>query len=467
METLHLDLEYPHTGMRAAAAVLDRFGLDADLAVWGLGVSGRMLRDGLQALGHRGRVVPVDRMFSDGDTDGVTPERLATLPPLSAVVVATGPAHYAGLARRLRDMGRTEPVVFLFSPVHGPGNRLAARGDLKAFAANYTAALEALTQRRTTVSHLPFFLYAEPSRNCNLRCVGCHDVKTHQVFPDMPLELFESLLAQVGPTTAHISLFRGGEAFSNPRFFDMLAVAARDTAADLHISSNLSFRFTPGQLRQLATACTMIDGAIDGLSPATYTIYRRGGRFDLAFGNLLRLAGLRDRLNKGLILRWRFVVFRHNEHEVPDARQAAEDMGIDLQFIKPFVPDPSWLPTDRSLWRQAPAVPAPREAAAPFSGLPCPWLYMGTIVNHDGSFSPCCERQEDWTPAGTPAAAFFNSEAYRRNRAAGVCPGCPPERLAEWRNAFASTVRCLATMLDSTGYAPASLAGLVASVLHE
>lgn len=436
---------------KAASQLFDLLGSNANLAVWGLGVNGQRLLTGLKELGHCGRLVLIDRQCKNIIAECLSPEDFATSSPLDAVVISTGPDHYQAIVRRLKGMGRSEPAILLFTrPRPGIGMRLAEHGLQDAFIDNFTAALDAMLQRRTLVSHQPLFFYVEPSRNCNLACVGCHPQGKRPIYPDLPVAYFNALLDQAAPSMAHISFFRGGEAFCHPNFFDLLSVAAARTAADIHISSNLSFRFTPAQLRQLATDCTMVDAAIDGLTPGTYTAYRRGGRFDLAFANMLRLARLRDTLQNDLLLRWRFVVFRHNEHEVPQAQEVARDVGVDLELVRPFVPDPSWLPTDQSLWRDPPVEDT--NQPVPFDGLPCPWLYFGTIVNHDGSLSPCCELQQDWSPAGPPdMSAAFNSKAYRQARAAGVCPGCPPDRLAEWRNAFAKTVNSLAGVLQTNG----------------
>jgi MoaA/NifB/PqqE/SkfB family radical SAM enzyme len=71
--------------------------------------------------------------------------------------------------------------------------------------------------------------------------------------------------------------------------------------------------------------------AIDGASSETYKIYRRGGDFETVIANIRKINEFKAKYRSALPqLRWQFVVFGHNEHEILRARQMA--LKLDMEF---------------------------------------------------------------------------------------------------------------------------------------
>ena len=74
--------------------------------------------------------------------------------------------------------------------------------------------------------------------------------------------------------------------------------------------------------------------AIDGASSETYKMYRKGGDFETIIANIRKINEFKARYRSDLpILRWQFVAFGHNEHEIPLARQMAYELGMEF-FVK-------------------------------------------------------------------------------------------------------------------------------------
>ncbi len=67
--------------------------------------------------------------------------------------------------------------------------------------------------------------------------------------------------------------------------------------------------------------------AIDGLED-TYHLYRKAGTFDKVIKNMSAF------INYGGNARWSFIVFKHNQHQVDDARTFADSIGVDNFFVK-------------------------------------------------------------------------------------------------------------------------------------
>jgi hypothetical protein len=72
--------------------------------------------------------------------------------------------------------------------------------------------------------------------------------------------------------------------------------------------------------------------SIDGASPETYRIYRVRGDFNTVIANIRTINAHKRAYHTDLPrLAWQFVVFGHNEHELPLARQMADDLGMEFR----------------------------------------------------------------------------------------------------------------------------------------
>jgi MoaA/NifB/PqqE/SkfB family radical SAM enzyme len=73
--------------------------------------------------------------------------------------------------------------------------------------------------------------------------------------------------------------------------------------------------------------------SIDGASEETYAKYRVGGSFTTVMNNLKRINQFKEQYQSPFPkMRWQFIVFGHNEHEIPKARQMAEELGMGFQL---------------------------------------------------------------------------------------------------------------------------------------
>jgi MoaA/NifB/PqqE/SkfB family radical SAM enzyme len=69
--------------------------------------------------------------------------------------------------------------------------------------------------------------------------------------------------------------------------------------------------------------------SIDGASDETYRIYRQGGNFDTVIRNVRKLNEFKKQYSSPFPeLTWQFVVFGHNENDIPKAEQMAHDLGM-------------------------------------------------------------------------------------------------------------------------------------------
>ena len=211
------------------------------------------------------------------------------------------------------------------------------------------------------VETLPYYLCLDPSDTCQLRCPTCptgieneskrqKDAVTTLYRADrkkLSIELFDSVIDELGDGLFLLMFYNYGEPLLNPRLHEFIGKAtAREIATEVH--SNLSLPLSDERIEQLLGAgLGRLTASVDGFSQEAYEKHRVGGDVTLVHENLTRLAKARDRLGLDTEILYKFLIFKHNEHEIEDARRFAQDIGIIFITGDAFIHDPSWLPSHR------------------------------------------------------------------------------------------------------------------------
>lgn len=97
------------------------------------------------------------------------------------------------------------------------------------------------TIMRVVNSEFPNVMNIEPTNACNLRCSCCPRASAAKGVGYMQWEMFARLIDEAAdrPQLLMLHLFKDGESFLHPRFFDMLEYAARrQVARTMHLNTN-------------------------------------------------------------------------------------------------------------------------------------------------------------------------------------------------------------------------------------
>jgi MoaA/NifB/PqqE/SkfB family radical SAM enzyme len=199
--------------------------------------------------------------------------------------------------------------------------------------------------------------------------------------------------------------------------------------------------------------------SIDGATQPVYEQFRQNGRIELAYENMRKLVEAKKRLGtRTPILRWQYLAFEHNEHEIPLALERAKELGVD-QFVVEIPFDVSWdhprIRVSKTQQTSHELTPDPdgalkdnfkaagiekdevqrefsnRWASAALAGdeshtnrtaaHTCNWLYKNMVMDANGRILPCCGAPRPdlhLVFATFPADAdCFNSRDYQRARA--------------------------------------------------
>ncbi|HEY8368892.1 MAG TPA: radical SAM protein [Thermodesulfobacteriota bacterium] len=277
---------------------------------------------------------------------------------------------------------------------------------------------------------LPRYVQIEPVGQCNLRCRMCpiqfrRDGPPYGPPAYMPFDAFTRLLDGFdGMSELHLQGL--GEPMMHPRFFDMVAYAAR-RGITVTTSSNLTLLTETRAARCVTSGLARLHVSIDGATAGTYEAIRLRGRFDRVVRNVERIVAARRRLGAATPrLRLVMVLVRRNLPELPDVVRLARRLEIDDVFVQHLSHDfgESSLPAHYRPMRdfveretvlgEDPArverffaearevaeslgveLRLPRTAPRPHPpGTPgrarCDWPFTGAYVSYDGLAMPCC-----------------------------------------------------------------------------
>lgn len=253
----------------------------------------------------------------------------------------------------------------------------------------------------------PRVIQLEASSHCQLRCPAC-PTTLGTIHPAVGSGFLQpddlARLLDANPDVRAVELSNNGEIFLNPRLLDILRVAhARGVTVQAVNGVNLNSvrdEVLEGVVKYGLTAITC---SIDGASQATYQRYRVRGNFERVINNVRRLNHWKRHYGSDKpLLRWQFVVFGHNEHELDTARLMAAELGM------AFVPKLSWdeelsPPVDAAKVREATGGYASRSEFRARNGtdymrMICHQLWDSPQINWDGKVLGCC--RNTWAEFG-------------------------------------------------------------------
>jgi len=194
---------------------------------------------------------------------------------------------------------------------------------------------------------IPQRIRLEASSFCQLRCPSC-PTTTGAIHPAVGSGFlrFDSFRALIddNPSIEAIELSNYGEILLNPHLLKILEYAWSKEVA-ITISNGVNLNNAKEELLEglVKYQVRHITCSIDGATLETYRVYRVRGNFDKVIQNVERINYFkRHHRSEFPKLSWQFVVFGHNEHEIPSARRMAAKLGMNfytkISWDKEFSP---------------------------------------------------------------------------------------------------------------------------------
>jgi len=250
----------------------------------------------------------------------------------------------------------------------------------------------------------PLKLSFDPSSICQLRCPLCPTGQGAKGRSKgvMKFEEFKRVADEMAPYLYEIDLNNWGEPFLNRDLIKMVGYAHKKRAKT-SVNTNLNVALTEKDATALINAgLDVLYISMDGITQQTYEKYRQGGKLKTIWDNILLVGEKKRQLNKNNPkIIWQFLVSKYNEHELPELQKVREKLGVDELVIgglradmgkEIFTPDAEkvqsmrkWLPANEQLSRYDYS-----KKQRKLQKRSCHFLWFVSVINWNGSVSPCC-----------------------------------------------------------------------------
>jgi MoaA/NifB/PqqE/SkfB family radical SAM enzyme len=246
--------------------------------------------------------------------------------------------------------------------------------------------------------HKPQKIRLESSSLCQLRCPSCPTTSkaTLPVIGSGFLKLgdFKKLIDENDWVRA-VELSNYGEMFLNPDLLEIIKYAY-ERQVILTASNGVNLNHAEDEVLEALVRYRFwrITCSIDGASQQTYQLYRRRGDFDKVIGNISKINAFKEKYGSiHPVLKWQFVAFGHNEHEIESARELARELGMEFHLKLSW--DSKVSPTKEHELIRKEAGAASREEFKDKNGVDymqsiCHQLWDQPQINWDGKVLGCC-----------------------------------------------------------------------------
>lgn len=281
----------------------------------------------------------------------------------------------------------------------------------------------------------PIRMVIDAGNICQLKCPLCPTGLERPTRKKSLLKFdgFKKVLDEAGSYLCEIDLYNWGEPFLNPDLFKMIGYAKK-MGLKVNISSNLNLLKEEWIHEIIRLKLDHLTVSLDGTSEESYKKYRIGGDFNGVLANLRRLTALKKHYQSRYPkITWQFLIMKHNEHEIEEARKLAKEIGVDELHLRPIRCDmgmellmndeekiesaKAWLPTQDKHSRYNYKTKTKKN---PLSK--CLFQTTTMVINADGSVSPCCGVYDEKWDFGNALQdgvfAVWNNQKYQQARKA-------------------------------------------------
>lgn len=281
--------------------------------------------------------------------------------------------------------------------------------------------------RQTEIKGLPISISIEPTTSCNLRCPECPSGLRSFTRPTGMLDdvLFRKIIDELAPTLSYLTFYFQGEPYLHPRFLDMVSYAS-DKGIYTATSTNAHYLNEEAALNTVRSGLDRLIISIDGTTQEAYQSYRIGGSLDkvLKGAENVLLAKKRLRSSTPHVV-FQFLVVGPNEHQIPEVRRLARQVGVDQLVLKTaqiydFENGSPLIPKQQrySRYKQN------REGRWSVKNSledHCWKMWHSCVVTWDGKVVPCCFDKDAHFVLGDlkrhSFAEIWQGDAYQRFRA--------------------------------------------------
>ena len=246
------------------------------------------------------------------------------------------------------------------------------------------------------VAGLPISVSIEPTTSCNLRCPECPSGLRAFTRPTGMLDqgLFHKVIHELAPTLSYLTFYFQGEPYLNPSFLDMVRYASRKGVYTA-TSTNAHFLTEEVAAETVSSGLNRLIISIDGTSQEAYSSYRIGGSLEKVVQGTRNVIAARKALGaRGPHVIFQFLVVGPNEHQIPDVKRLAREVGVDQVVLKTaqvynFENGSPLIPKQERYSRYTRNADGSYRIKASLDDR-CWKMWHSCVVTWDGKVVPCC-----------------------------------------------------------------------------
>jgi len=242
----------------------------------------------------------------------------------------------------------------------------------------------------------PISLSIEPTTACNLGCPECPSGLKMFTRPtgNLSPELFEKIISQIHKKLIYLTFYFQGEPFINKHFLKMVKYAS-DKGIFTSTSTNAHFIDNKVAEEIVHSGLDQLIISLDGTTQEVYEQYRIHGKVDKVLEGTKNIIQAKKKLNSQTPqVVFQFLVVKHNEHQIDEVHQLANDLGVDKVALKTaqiydYKNGSPLLPTDQKYSRYRMKNDGTYEIKNKLRNH-CWRLWHSAVITWDGDIVPCC-----------------------------------------------------------------------------
>lgn len=167
----------------------------------------------------------------------------------------------------------------------------------------------------------PFSISIEPTTACNLGCPECPSglKKFSRPTGKLQLEMNKKIIDELKEDLLYITYYFQGEPFINRQFLDMVRYANQNKIYTA-TSTNAHFLAPKTCEEIIDSGLNKMIISVDGLDQKSYETYRIGGSLNKVVQGMKNLHQAIEERGKGPHVIVQFLVFKSNEHQLPELK---------------------------------------------------------------------------------------------------------------------------------------------------
>jgi MoaA/NifB/PqqE/SkfB family radical SAM enzyme len=219
----------------------------------------------------------------------------------------------------------------------------------------------------------------------------------------MDLDTFDKIIRYMGKDIFFMLIYHQGEPYMNKNFFDFVEIAKQNK---IYVTTSTNGHYFTDQniKRTLECGLDSMIISLDGTTQESYEKYRVGGQLERVLDGTARFMAEKKRHNyRTPNVALQFLVMKHNEHEIPEVKKIADQLGVDRLLIKNIEvrsldEAKEWLPVDNKFRRYH--FDGQNYSVKGIDKNACSRPWLSTLINWDGTFVPCCFDKNGSYPMG-------------------------------------------------------------------